>query len=86
MYIDDESHGRVFNIAYGGQVSIKELYFTIARLLNYQLDSIYKNNRPRSIPHSNTDISDARECFKYNPSYSFEDGIKLAIEWYRNYL
>lgn len=86
LYSDDKSYGRTFNIAYGGQVSIKELWFTTGRLLNCILDSIYRDNWPGDIPCSNTGRSDARRCFKYNPSYSFEDGIELAIEWYKDYL
>ena len=70
----------MFNIAYGGQVSIKELYFTIARLLNCQLDFIYSDNRPGDNPHSNADISDARRCLKHNPSYSFGDCFKVEAQ------
>ena len=83
---DERSYGRSFNIAYSGQVTIKTLYFTIAKLLGCDLEPVYRDIRPGDIPHSNADISDARECFDYNPSFSFEQGIKLAIDWYKTNL
>ena len=83
LYSDDRSYGRAFNIAYGGQVTIKNLYYTIADLLGCRLDPVYRDNRPGDIPHSNADISEAKTCFKYEPSYSFERGIELAINWYK---
>ena len=83
---DERSYGRAFNIAFGGQVTIEQLYSCIADLLHCDLKPIHRNNRPGDIPHSNADISDARDCFGYDPSYSFERGIKLAIDWYKTNL
>ena len=81
---DEKSYGRAFNIAYGGQVTIKKLYDCIANLLGCDLPPEFRENRPGDIPHSNADIFDARKFLNYDPSYSFEDGIKLAIDWYKN--
>ena len=36
-----------------------------------------------NIDDSNADISKAKELLGYDPSWSFERGIKAAIEWYR---
>lgn len=83
---DERSYGKAFNIAFGGRVTINDLYQTIAKLLGSHLQPIYRSNRVGDIPHSNADISRAKECFCYSPSYSFEDGIKLAIDWYKNNL
>ena len=38
------------------------------------------------VKHSNADISKARKLLGYDPDYSFQDGIKLAIEWYKENL
>ena len=38
------------------------------------------------IKHSNADISKAREKLGYDPEWSFERGIKTAIDWYRKNL
>lgn len=80
-----EACGRAYNIAYGGRVSLNELYGTLKELLNKDIDAIYGPNRKGDIKHSNADISDARGLLSYNPSYSFENGIKLTIDWYREF-
>ncbi|MDK2584497.1 SDR family oxidoreductase [Romboutsia sedimentorum] len=78
--------GGVYNIAYGGRVSLNELYETLKNLLDKDVKPIYGPNRKGDIKHSNADISNARELLDYNPSYSFDDGIKLTIDWYKKNL
>ena len=46
----------------------------------------YGPDRAGDIKHSNADISKAKELLGYNPEWSFEKGIKAAIEWYRENL
>ena len=82
---NERSYGEAFNIAYGGRVSISDLYKEISSLLGCELDPIYRDIRKGDIPHSNADINKAKELFNFDPSYSFYDGIKLAIKWYKEY-
>jgi UDP-N-acetylglucosamine 4-epimerase len=77
-----EAAGKVFNISYGGRVSIKDLYFEIARLLGFNETPIYGPDRLGDIKHSNADISKAKKMLGYNPEYSFPEGIKKCVEWY----
>lgn len=43
-------------------------------------------DRAGDIKHSNADISRARELLGYAPEYDFEQGISLAIDWYKENL
>ncbi|CEN26022.1 SDR family oxidoreductase [Paraclostridium sordellii] len=81
-----EACGKAYNIAYGGRVSLNELYEVLRNLLNKDIKPVYGPNRKGDIKHSNADISSAKTLLNYNPSYSFEDGIKLTIEWYKDNL
>lgn len=81
-----EACGRAYNIAYGGKVTLNELYNTLKKLLNKSITPIYGLERKGDIKHSNADISNAKKFLNYNPSYSFNDGIKLTIDWYRENL
>lgn len=81
-----EACGKAYNIAYGGRVSLNELYEILRKSLNKDIKPIYGPNRKGDIKHSNADISSAKTLLNYNPSYSFEDGIKLTIEWYKDNL
>lgn len=81
-----KASGRAYNIAVGDRVTLNELYGTLKELLNKDLNPIYGEERKGDITHSNADISNARDFLSYNPSYSFNDGIKLTIEWYKENL
>lgn len=82
----DEEHcaaGRAYNIAYGGREYLIDIYHALASALGKDIEPIFGPERAGDIRHSNADISKAREMLGYEPEYSFEDGIKLAIEWYK---
>ncbi len=79
----EDSYGKAFNIACSDRTTINDLYFTIAKLLKSSQKPIYRETRPGDIPHSHADISEARKHFDYNPEFTFKEGIKLAIDWYK---
>lgn len=81
-----EASGKSFNIAFGGRVSLNEMYNTLSELLKVNIKPIYGEERKGDIKHSNADINNAKNYLNYNPKYSFEDGIKLTIEWYKSNL
>lgn len=81
-----EACGEAFNVAFGGRVTVETLYNEITNLLGSNLKAIYGPDREGDIKHSNADITKGRTLVGYNPQYSYEDGIKLAIEWYKNNL
>lgn len=81
-----EATGQAYNIAYGGQVYLIDLYNTLCDVLGIKIDPVYGPDRAGDIKHSNADISKARKLLGYDPDYSFEDGIIKAIEWYKENL
>jgi len=81
-----EAAGEVFNIAYGGREYLIDLYNALCKALGKDIKPIYGPDRPGDIKHSNADISKAKELIGYDPSWSFERGIKAAIEWYKDKL
>ena len=78
--------GEVFNIGCNDRITLNMLYSTIAKLLNYDDPPSYGPIRAGDIPHSFADISKAQSLLNYSPSYSFNDGIRFTIEWYKNNL
>jgi len=79
-----EASGEAFNVAFGGRVTLNELYDTLANALGSNLKPNYTETREGDIKHSNADITKAKTLVGYNPEYSFERGIKETIEWYKN--
>ena len=78
-----EAAGQAYNIAYGGREYLVDIYYGLTKALGKDIEPNYGPDRAGDIKHSNADISKARELLGYNPEYSFADGIKLAIEWYK---
>ena len=83
MQAPKEAAGEAFNIAYGGQVNLNELYQKLSELLGKKIEPVYGPEREGDIKHSNADISKAKELLGYAPDYRFERGIERTIEWYR---
>lgn len=78
--------GETFNIAYGGREYLIDVYHHLADALGKDIEPIFGPERAGDIKHSNADISKAEEMLDYSPGYSFEKGIKEAIEWYEWFL
>lgn len=81
-----EAAGEAFNIAYGGREYLIDIYYAIAKALDKSIEPHFGPDRAGDIKHSNADISKARRLLGYQPEYSFEQGLTLAISWYRENL
>lgn len=81
-----EAAGQTFNIAYGEREYLIDIYYDLCKALGKKIEPIFGPDRLGDIKHSNADIVKAKELLGYEPEWSFERGIKVAIEWYRNNL
>lgn len=78
-----EAAGEAFNIAYGGREYLNDIYKGLVEALGVDIEPIYGPDRAGDIKHSNADISKAKKLLGYDPDWSFDRGIKAAIEWYK---
>ncbi len=78
--------GEAFNIAYGGREYLIDIYYGLTKALGLSVEPNFGPDRKGDIKHSNADISKAKSLLGYDPDYSFDDGIKLAIDWYKENL
>lgn len=78
-----EAAGEAFNVAYGGREYLIDIYHDLEEALGIKVEPNYGPDRAGDIKHSNADISKARELLGYDPEWSFERGIKDAVEWYK---
>ncbi len=81
-----DAAGEAYNIAYGGREYLIDIYNGLCEALEIEREPVYGPDRAGDIKHSNADISKAREKLGYDPDWSFERGIKAAIEWYKENL
>lgn len=82
----NEAAGEAYNIAYGGREYLIDIYYGLTEALNIKVEPNFGPDRAGDIKHSNADISKAKAFLGYDPEWSFERGIKAAIEWYKENL
>lgn len=80
------SAGESFNIAYGGREYLIDIYKHLTDALGKSIEPKFGPERAGDIKHSNADITKAKEMLGYSPDWSFEEGIKEAIDWYKENL
>lgn len=83
---DSAAAGEAFNIGAGGRLYLIDMYEQLCRALGVNVAPNFGPPRKGDVRDSNADISKARKMLGYDPSYDFEKGITLAIDWYREYL
>jgi UDP-N-acetylglucosamine 4-epimerase len=80
---------QVYNVALGEKTTLNELLKMIQIALR-QLDpnlpeqtALYRDFRPGDIRHSLSSTNKARSLLGFEPSHSVEQGMALAMDWYR---
>jgi len=71
------------NIGAGFEISIKDLVNLIARLTHYDGEIIWDTSKPGGQPRRNLDTTRAFKEFGWKAKTSFEEGLTLTIDWYR---
>lgn len=79
----DRVSGKVFNIATGTSINLKQAYAVLKQAIGYVGDVKFGPERVGDVKHSVADISRAVEAFGYQPAVSFQEGIKHTVAWYR---
>ncbi len=78
----------VFNIAYGGNTTLNDLFACLRDNLAHfdpaiaRVEPIYRENRAGDIPHSQASIIKAQRILGYQPRYDARSGFAEACEWY----
>ena len=82
----------VFNVAYGGNTTLNDLYNCLRdNLAKFDPEILnivpqYREARAGDVPHSQASIIKAQRILGYNPKYSALEGFELACKWYYNNL
>ena len=82
----------VFNVAYGGNTTLKDLFRCLRQNLARfdaeigKIEPVYRENRAGDIPHSQASILKAQRVLGYQPKYDALRGFEQACEWYWNNL
>ena len=83
-----EAFGEVFNAGIGGRLTLNDLYNSINRELEENLDgfktkkAIYRDFRAGDIRHSNANIDKLKNATGYEPTHDIDKGLNESIKWY----
>jgi nucleoside-diphosphate-sugar epimerase len=78
-----KASGEVINVATGGRISLNDLFREMKAIIGATVEPAYVESRQGDVRDSQADIRKARSLLGYEPTVSFEEGLKRTIEWYR---
>jgi nucleoside-diphosphate-sugar epimerase len=75
--------GRMYNAGNGGRITLNEAWALLERIEGVEIPAVHADARPGDVRHSQADITAAVAELGHAPRYSFEEGMRLTLEWYR---
>ena len=79
----ESAKNETYNLAFGEGTTIMHLAEKVVELLGSSSKIEATDSRTGEVTHYIADISKAKKAFGYDPKTSFEDGIRLSMEWYK---
>jgi nucleoside-diphosphate-sugar epimerase len=81
-----KTEGQVVNIACGEAVTVNAIIKMINEITGKSVRPVYAPTRKGDVKHSLADITAAKKLLGFQPVVSFKDGLRKAIDWYRENL
>lgn len=79
----EKANGEIYNIGLEQRITIDEAVSKIWELMDWHpKEVIYQPDKPVGIRNRVSDCTKARNELGWNPTVTFEDGLKDTIEWY----
>ncbi len=83
-HADSRVAGQVINLACGQSISLLDLIAAINKLLGTHIEPIFAEPRAGDVKHSCADIRRASELLGFEPTVSFEEGLRHTLAWLKN--
>jgi GDP-L-fucose synthase len=74
---------RPYNLGYGSTVTIGDIVNCILKASKLNYEVYYDESKPTTIPFRMVSTDRIRDELGFKPSYTFEEGIKETIDWYK---
>jgi GDP-L-fucose synthase len=75
---------RPYNLGYGGGITIGEILDTILKVTGKSPEIVWDNTKPTTIPYRAVSTDRIQNELGFKPKYTFEEGIRETIEYYKN--
>jgi len=76
--------GNVYNGGNGGRITLNQAWALLQKIEGVNLPAKYGPPRNGDVRDSQADITLAVRELGHAPRFSFEDGMKITLEWYRH--
>jgi UDP-glucose 4-epimerase len=78
--------GQVFNAGNGNRYTLNQTWDLLQKIEGVHLPPNYGPPRPGDVRDSQADVTAAVQKLGHKPQFSFEQGLRLTLDWYRNHL
>jgi UDP-glucose 4-epimerase len=75
--------GRVYNAGNGNRYTLNETWKLLQKIEGIELPALYGPPREGDVRHSQADITAAVRDLGHEPRFTFEQGLRLTLDWYR---
>ena len=80
----EKANNQVFNVANGKNTSINALVKMLKEIIGVDIENIYEKGLSGESRQTFADISKIKEVLGYEPGVSFEEGLKKAVDYFKN--
>lgn len=77
--------GRMFNGGNGGRITLNRAWALLQQFEGVQIPALYGPPRPGDVRDSQADTAAACAELGYSPRFTFEEGLRLTLEWFRKH-
>lgn len=75
--------GKVYNAGNGGRITINQAWALLQKLEGVTIPAQYRPPRVGDVRHSQADTTAVLRDLGYAPQFSFQEGMRRTLEWYR---
>lgn len=76
--------GKMYNAGNGNRYTLNETWALLQKIEGVELPAIYGEPRSGDVRHSQADITAAVRDLNHQPQFTFEEGLRRTLEWYRS--
>jgi nucleoside-diphosphate-sugar epimerase len=78
--------GRMYNAGNGGRITLNQAWNLLQEIEGVKIAPKYDLPRAGDVKDSQADDTDAKRYLGHDPQFTFEQGMRATLEWYRNSL
>lgn len=76
--------GKMYNGGNGGRITLNQAWTLLQKIEGVDIPATFGPDRPGDVRHSQADTTAARTELGYTPAFSFEQGLRLTLDWFRS--